>query len=42
MLLLELLNQSEEEADGFVMAFDPQLHVASIVLYHFDVDELIT
>ena len=42
MLFLELLNQPEKEADGFVMTFNPQFHVASIVLDNLNVDEFIT
>jgi len=42
MLLLELLYQLEQEANGLVMAFHSQSHVAAVLLNHLDVHELLT
>ena len=42
MLLLQLLNQLEQEANGLVVALDSKTHVATVVLDHLNIDELLT
>ena len=42
MLLFELLDELEQEADRLVMSLDSESHVAAIVLNHLNVDELVT
>ena len=40
MLLLELLYELEEEADGVIMPLQSEPHVAAVVLDHLDVNKL--
>jgi hypothetical protein len=40
VLILELLDELEEEADGLVVALDTQSHVTAVVLDHLNVHEL--
>ena len=42
MLLFELLDELEQEADRLVMSLDSESHVAAIVLNHLNIDELVT
>lgn len=41
MLLLQLLDEFEQESNGPVVALDSEAHVATVVLNHLNVDELL-